>query len=300
MGEGIDISTLLRLAADGELTSGQAERLEHHLAAHPEDRGRVAFERALREACGTHLGARAPAGLRERIAAALREQDAEAPAIAGRVAPDGPAPDEPVVVRRARRVSWSQRVLNIAAVLVVAGLAVFFLKATLTSDTTTALAGFLPKEHNNCAVDPDRLLQRDNAVTNLAEVPSAYRALLGASPTIPDIEALGYRFAGAGPCSVPAGGQSVHLMFEAVKERRPKDCPNSPLSLFIQRTDRFDVEPGQTYSVNTPDDEFTIYAWTADGLVYYLVADSRGQCNEVMEALPLRTPAIRLRPANKG
>jgi anti-sigma factor RsiW len=299
MGEGLDISTLLRLGADGELTPEQAATLEAHLAANPADRERLAFERSLRSACARQMQGAAPAGLRDRIEAALREHAAE-PEPVGAVHVAGRIPPNPVV--RRRRGSLTNRVLNAAAVLVVAGLAVLFLRASLSQDATVAqaeaVAGFLPAEHSACTIDPDRLTDQDLAVTDLSNVPAAFRPLLGASPSIPDIEALGYRFTGAGPCAVP-GGESVHLMFEAVSERRPPGCSLRPLSLFIQRTDRFNMQPGQTYVVESPDDRMTIYAWTSDGLVYYLVADSKGQCSEVMKAIPLRVPALKLREATR-
>lgn len=300
MGEGMDISVLLRLAADGELTAEQSARLEAHLAAHPEDAARVAFERSLRGACARCMGGTAPAGLRDRVQAALAERaepESAAPAavhVAGRISPP-PA-------RTRRRGTLTNRILNAAAVVVVAGLAVLFLRASLSQDSTQAqaqaVARALPEQHSACAIDPDLLTGQDRFVSDLSAVPAAYRPLLGASPSIPDIEALGYRFTGAGPCAVP-GGESVHLMFEAIDERRPEECPRKPLSLFIQRTDLFNMQPGQTYTVESPNDKMSIFAWASDGLVYYLVAESKGQCNEVMKAMPLRVPAMKLMEAKK-
>ena len=68
-----DLPTLLRAAADGELTPAERARLDEHLGANEGDAARVAFERGLRSACGRAMGAqRCPDALRasiERIAA---------------------------------------------------------------------------------------------------------------------------------------------------------------------------------------------------------------------------------------
>ena len=74
------IAELIRLDCDGELDQAQAEQLQRHLEAHPEDRTLVESERRLRERVGVVMTAAcpsAPADLAERIRHRLETDEAD-------------------------------------------------------------------------------------------------------------------------------------------------------------------------------------------------------------------------------
>ncbi len=249
----------LRRAADGELTRDDSEAFERSLHERPEDRARVEFERSLRAGVGRVMGAeRAPRGLRERIVASLR---------AGSQTSGRPRS----VLRRYAFVPVAA-----AAALLLTSAAMFLLPEgppppapagqPWRADFGARLVGFVEREHNSCAAfgahQRGKMKFKDPAAAE-----AALRRLVGAAPKAIVLEDIGYTFVGLGPCAVPGGAPSAHMIY------RSSDGQGPALSVFVQRDDgQVNVEFGRRLAAGCTDAcPDRVYIWREGGLVHYLV-----------------------------
>lgn len=276
--DSLSLGALLRAAADDELTPAQREALDAHLREHPEDGVRIAFERSLREGIGRVMGGiAAPEGLRSRI-----EREARA---------------TPEVV--ARPAFWrSRRGLALAASLVlISGLLVALAmpSSPIGPDARyrASLVRFLDGEHKRCWVDADWILDKFK-VRERDALPGAMSKVFGRDvevPVVRDGDGSGLIFEGAGECHVPGRGKSMHFGFRTDGTRAEAGVA---VSLFVQpNTTRLELEDGVTYRLTSEHGVSrgvcSIYAWTRDGMIYFLVSDDAGACDLGLEALDAPT-----------
>lgn len=284
-----DIAGLIRAGADGELTAEEQRALEAHLRANPTDGARVEFERELRSAVKRTMGAsfRAPAGLRDRVAAAI--------------AADDPADDsgeaetrhvETIAERTRERSFWAgagRRVLAAAAVIVLAFGAWYAVTQSAPqqsilreTDGRVIVASFLTREHRFCDADKDhakrKLLCRDP--NRLSENCNRW---IGEPVSLASLfEGEGVGLIGMGPCSVPGQGRSVHLQMTVTDNGRP-----ILVSIFIQEASAGRGVDDGAYDLREAQDGSVITVWrdSATGLVFYLVSDEQAGVERTKDLL---------------
>jgi hypothetical protein len=267
-------TSLLRAAADNELSPAESIELDSHLRALPDDQRVIDFERRLRTeiaAASPHCG-QAPDALRRRLEAMTT------------VAPGLPYPSR----RFAFRPAWA--FIAASVVLVATGyLVVSRFPAQLptqgeivNASHRAALTRFLAWQHTDCEVHADAIKSRfdigpaEAAPAQLARIIQRepdLGTLRTAAPANSDIEYLG-----AARCAVPGRGDSVHIV---LGYRNPLDPSQSRLaSLFVQEdNNELSLVPGRTYHMRQrPGDwdgrQITVCVWRNNGLIYFLVATS--------------------------
>lgn len=280
----VSIATLLRLAADGELTAEQEARLRAHLDAHPEDQARVDFDRKLRDACGCACAPEccAPESLRQRVLACCNETPAPSEA-AGPMARAEQTRD---------RGFWAGRVIArfgaVAAVIALVGVVAFMVGRGTPPSTTAGptvrtaadqIASFVRKEHTRCTKSaPD--IGSKFTITEPDELPAAFQSIAGQEVSLAsvlDARSEGLRFIDAGLCYPPAGN-ALHIRFETDDENA------SRVSLWIQKDDEsLPIEDGVTYTKGEGCD--CVRFWRVDGVRYVLI------CSDA-EAAPIASVAF--------
>jgi len=263
----------LRAAADGELPAEHEAALRASLGDGRVSGG-VAFERALRDRVGSVMTeSSAPEGLRERLRSAM--------------AADDDAGGEGVVISRRDRSFWSGGgpLLGLAAALALA--ATVWVLAPSGGPAGTPFDGVLAQaaaglveEHSGClkdpahfevsgaeaGVDPDRYISQ-----RIGDLP--VNLLLGDE---------GFRLSGVGDCSIPTGGDAVHLLYE------PDDSSMKPVSLFVQNASDASVsmDEGTLYTSQERGSPY-VRAWRNGGVVYYLVTECPVSCSTAERAYAL-------------
>lgn len=248
--------------ADGELPPDRADAVRRAVAQDPALAAEVETARALRTHARRVLVESTPApaaGLLARINALPLPDARPAPR------PE-PAPVVVTITPRpsGQRFAW---VAAAAALLLCAGVWVtmraappaptpVIVPASLVTDVT--------KQHLMCSQIEDHFL-----LPGLPRVhdglPEAASAYLGAGASVPDLSAMGYAFAGAGPCSIP-GGKTLHVLYRSA---------GSTVSVFIQPDEgQLAIPPDRVVSAAGPTAEYPLLIWRTGGLVYYLIADS--------------------------
>ncbi|MCW5755411.1 MAG: zf-HC2 domain-containing protein [Phycisphaeraceae bacterium] len=278
----------LRAAADGELSPAEQARLEAHLAANPADKARISFETGLRSCCCRVMSsAKCPDALRNRILDQITSTDTVSPPAA-----------------RARSF-WAthgtRRWLGAIAAAVVLFVGVAFVMnltrygANVPSQAQFAqVVSYVAKEHRECDINPDRV--RKFTIASIEDAPGALASIVGSEPTVPNLEAAGMVFKGAGRCRVPDGGQSAHLRFEMPD---PDGGPPQRLSLFIQQRTALtpDLDENVAYLLTDKDGVSygsVVYAWRKGDVLYYLVAKKLSACNKFRDAVGIpKTVAAR-------
>ncbi len=292
-------TTLLRAAADGELTVAGEQELRAHLAAHPDDRGVVAFERELRKSiAAAALGQPAP-GLKERV---------EHLCGGATIAREGtPVAVEATAPRRGRPMSRPAAWLPIAAsVALLAGIAYFTVGRPqalpapgelITQAHRVSLASFVSSEHEECELHAD-IVGSKLRVESLGKAPAAFRGVLGREPDLGRLAESGLRFMGAGPCAVPGRGSSVHMVFDAGDGPAPREGGRTSLvSIFVQQdSGELGIEPGRTYRLVPNEGSSStaaaeIYVWKTDGFVYFLSSTSGPAMERARLALGASAPS---------
>lgn len=316
--ENLSDAAILRLAADSEpLSPAHNARLAELLASDPTNENRIAFENALRNSCARTLNITNPAitcpqNIRDSIlqqTAASSQQTQPAPlrlthsdhATTPQHTHNGTTPNK-------HRFSL-RTFMNLAAVIALVAAAALFLRTTLLpgsaqTEPGVALASFLAHEHTTCTTD---FASRHDkfVITNPTDIPAVFRNVLNTSPSIPDMQALGLEFKGAGRCHVPGDGSSIHLLFAPSPEKQQELCETKDytVSLFIQTdTGQFDIAPGETYVLKSPDIKGSVMAWKSDGLLHFLVTACPINCNRVsnaLEAPQTRRDIEKIRCANR-
>ena len=260
---------MIRLAADGELSREQSERLDAHLADHPEGRLAIDFEHHLRDAvCRVMtdpIETRLPDDLEFDLTALLDASDgcARRLRLAGTEA-TAPADweDAPPVVWRRRR--WNMPSGLAAGLLFLVGSALivgvlgnsswftrFWPQSIRIDDGDLANidGDFVHAEHERCATDAAYASQR-LALSSVADAQAFLSGVLGWPIAVPELGQFGYAFAGAGDCSsaTPAVSGLVHFQYA----HRTTDAR---LSVFVQEVAPADLgfaasmEPGKAYRV---------------------------------------------------
>ncbi|MCC5787944.1 MAG: hypothetical protein JJU33_14720 [Phycisphaerales bacterium] len=298
------MASVLRAAADDELSTEDRARLDAHLRKHPEDDARIEFERRLRTHCaGVMQTPAAPAALREKILsiAAGAEQHAESgfsddtdhDALVDRI-------EERSRIARASYFGGKRRALIGAAAAVLLVVTGFSLFSQVTGTPTPAgpqtagvgngisLANFFAAEHDRCTKIPQR--SDKFTVADLSRVPDAFASILGRVPAIPDFQAAGMVFRDMGECHAPGEGRSVHVRLETDGSACREGIS---VSLFIQqgRAPVIPEDEDRPLALMRCSDgmKTTIYAWHAGGMSYFLVSEQTA-CERLREAAGLGEP----------
>lgn len=291
------IGRLVRLAADGELSTEETAAYASAKAARPELEQHEQAERQLRAAVGRCMSsdnAACPQAVRDRIVAMtadIRTTAGDRPVLKINPTP-ADAPTRP-----AERFSTWQRVgAMAAAIVIIVAVSAYFRQAgpaqpsgigIAQADLPSGvqLAGFMTNEHSRCASHPTSI--RKFTESDLDKVPAAFRDVLGNGFTTQDILFSDANFVAAGKCKVPGKGPSIHLVFETFN---PQSEPVE-VSLYIQRCGDKRFEEGKAYTVGAEaTDGSSIIGWRHDGLVYYLVTSSPETTREY--ATKLKAPAL--------
>ncbi len=273
----LSIAQLLRCAADDELTPEQHERLEAHLAAHPEDRQRIDFERLMRErVSGVMAGDVAPASLRVSVEKALRGEGDAPSTIGGDVTKS--------------RSFWSggRGLMAMAAIVVIGMTLSIVMRSTLRPHAApegwnaygVQTVSFIEGEHDKCAKRPE-YLQRKLTHTEIAEASNWAANHLGSLPASLDISQMGYEFVGLGPCAVPGDGASVHLLYRA------DENPDQMISVFIQKASNANAySEDDCYCADEASGGANpSFIWRHDDLVYFVVSPDKLAPKPVRKAL---------------
>ena len=238
------ISELIRLDCDGELDPAQAEQLQRHLEAHPEDRTLVESERRLRERVGVVMTAAcpsAPADLAERIQHRLETDKADVEA-------------EPAGFSFGRWLQGPRRanVFAVAASLfVVAGAVLIGILGTPIDNQPTRV-GQAVEAAASVAGEHVATTASDGAMITYSSLAEAQRLMedhLDAALTVFDLGDAGYEFVGAKECGVPHCERGCHFLYRR-QDRRP-----GLVSLHIVPDyGQFDLSEGRPFEGKLPLD----------------------------------------------
>lgn len=288
------IATLLRLAADGELSTQQEAELRAHLEANPEDNARVEFDRRLRQACGCACAPDccAPERLRRRVIACCGKSSGDHA--------DQTVLADNLAARAAETRTqgfWAGRVIarfgTIAAVIALVGVVAYMvgrtspqqppIDGTRTIHTAAErLASFVRKEHNRCASGLPEIGTKFT-ITNPDDLPIAFEEIVGKSFSLESVlqaNGHGLRFLDAGLCH-PPGGDALHIRFETENQS------SGPISLWIQKdTGVLPIEDGVTYTQGSGCD--CVRFWRVEGVRYILVCSEEESAS--VASLALHSP----------
>ncbi|MDX2116989.1 MAG: hypothetical protein SFY96_02275 [Planctomycetota bacterium] len=298
------LAALLRKAADGELAYEEMVALRMYMDSNAMAEDRVEFERQLRAACRRTMSeVRAPDELRSRVRAMV--DSSRASSVEDDHAPSG----MPVVVRRVemksveqgpyRYVGWIWKVRSgvAAAILLLVGFAggrwlndYAFVgsKGDVDSDrfVRADVAGYLSNQLAtfNSSGDGDNIAAKVQFMS-LQRAALLAQDWLQQRPQIPHEEESGVMFAGGTQATMPGAGRAFHFRYRVQKPDQPDKF--QLVSVFVQQ-DRLEMplERDTTYGVMGPIDT-TIWVNRHDGLVYYLLAESRWAVRRTVLALGL-------------
>lgn len=289
-----ETANLLRMAADGELTAEQLQALRAHLAANPEDRAFVEFERQLRAAIGRVMGeASAPPQVRARVESALHQAGAPLRLVGSRA-------EEPLVggpARGRRRIfvpsglaAGFLLLVGAAVVIGVLGKADWFDWGTLRPipvGNNGGTLGFPIEEHRRCASDFE-YAQRKFTIHGESDLRSHLADKLQWDVNAPDLATFGFALQDAGECSAGSGSvQAVHIRYSNGQ---------TALSVWIEHslpselTHSADLQEDHAYLVtptnrnSAPDEASAYYAWRVGDFVYRLVPASAPKAREMAVA----------------
>lgn len=294
--------TLIRLAADGELSEGLSSALDALRARDPHTDDRIAHERRLRDAVAGALAENtaAPAGLRDRVAKAMANvPDAEiegaspAPATAVVTTPAGDTRDRGFWARVPALLAVAATLALVASVLIVASNTSSPLYEN--RELGAQLVGFFEGEHTSCAEFESHFNAKmfARSIDQARELANNY---LGASVNVLSInqdtwDDAHLEFMGFGPCAVPGASRSGHMIF------RSTDEPSLTVSLFVHRDEgRLNFDDGECCFVTNPASEGDgrIVAWRSEGIVYYLYSQSEQSMRAAREAMGTPENELRL------
>jgi anti-sigma factor RsiW len=306
--ETLSRGALLRAGADGELTPAQARALADLVSADPEASRRMESERLLRAAIGRAVRAPAtPAGLRDRVAAAMASLDLDqeishSSANSGGTIELEPSVPEQMAPSTRQRSFWSslgspavlRRVGAIAAVVLLTLTAGELVRragsATSVLEARASAVDFVAEEHGRCLMDfaPGG---GKFSVTSSEQLPGFANGIVGREIGLADLLVQGVQnltFVDAGECGVPAGGKSMHLRFDVENDAGEHEV----VSLFVQAADpKIGLDEGVSYLLDPasvggdPAKSPSVYLWLRDGLAYYLVIDNQEMCDTVRQKI---------------
>ena len=274
-----EMSKYLTAFADGELRSAESTEVLEYLAANPQAMARIVGQQRLRLAAERAVRASTPPVpdlLRQRVAAAAAA--AAAPVVSQARDRTDPAPR--------RRLASSMKLLLpvVAAACVAVGVSVGRWSSPKpvgdVGPLAVAITAQVTRVHVDCSRHADHL-HEPAFPREVRELPAALLTHLGAAAPYPDLSAMGYEFAGAGPCELP-GAKTVHLLYRP----RRADMADT-VSVFLQAdAGQVGVEPDTVYVASPPDAPHPLLLWRSAGVVYYLVADDAGTANAALAAIP--------------
>ncbi|MEN1706532.1 MAG: hypothetical protein AAFR76_01290 [Planctomycetota bacterium] len=289
----LPLAALVRLAADGEISAEQERRLESELEQNPELARQIEAEQLLRSSLERAFsdGQAAPAGLRDRVAAAMASVE-----LNSEQSDDADVPTRMATMTRDRSF-WAgpaARVLAAAAALTLVATVFVVSRGGVSSEpisNRTRAVQFVASEHGRCVIDLPPGTGKFR-VSNADEMPGLTGDVLGREITLADLVVNGAEnvsFIDAGRCGVPGGGKSMHMRFEV-----PSDLGGDPerFSLFVQQDEggmaltegvTYELDPsgGGEIDLKSP----SIYVWLRGDLVYYLVVDNAKNCRPIRERL---------------
>ena len=296
-----EITDLLRIAADDEMTEPQTQLLESHLAAHPADHDFIAFERRLRAAVDRVMGqVVAPPDLRQRV-----ETQWHAPAPSHRRTVSAAPPSLTFATPGPRRLfvpsGLAAGFLLLVGVAVVIGLSGYsdwfewFRPAQIPISDEGGSPGFPVQEHQLCAND-EAYAQRKFTLHSEAEVHAHLRDDLQWNVSVPDLSTFGLTLLDAGDCDAGGGSaDSIHLRYTNNV---------TTLSVWIEHslpselTHSAGLEEGHAYHI-TPtnrqllqDESTAYYAWRIGEFVYRIVPASVPNSREL--AVSIGMPDVTL------
>ena len=290
---------LIRCYVDGEVTPDQAALVESWIDDDPAVGEIVAFERCLHQAVtsGMSKPTAAPAELRQRVLDSLADEP-----LATLEAGATPATRRPRWWSTAR----ANGVMIAATLLIVSGAVLVGIFGPRIDefqladrDLTGDVALWASSEHGRCTSERSHTqekacwCQAQEASVNLTQ--HLRRQVIVAEDLLAD---LGYAFLGAGPCRVPGGQPSGHVLYvRSSKHERG----GAMISLFIvPDIGQFDedvtggMEPGEWYTSNGgPQCVHQIFRCTDADIVYFLVCCDEQDLDAVTEVV---AAAIRSRP----
>jgi hypothetical protein len=258
--EPLDHASLIRAAADGELSNDDRQAFDSLCASDATTQNRVAFERALRSSTSRVMAepTRAPQSVRAAVENIFDEELAAARSFQTR-----------------HRSFWSGRtawasiaaaILLVAAVSIVTNLpfggSLPRLGPPFASRFVNA-STFVVSEHDRCSMFDD-YFENKFTVRDQNDASSQAVDLLGASPVSLSLDQTGYEFAGSGKCAVPGGGVSMHVLYKPTAPDRPA------MSVFLQKVTRpCPLEDGVRYRLRT-DSGDPVLVWCDGDLIYYI------------------------------
>jgi len=274
--------TLIRMAADGELTAELSARVDALRSSDPSIDDRIEAHKALRESVARSLGKpeSAPAGLRDRIASAMSAvPDSEitpADPITGNPANTG-AVDTPMGNTRERSF-WSRvpGMLAVAATLaLVASVLIVSFSATkplfADRDYGRQVVNFIEHEHSGCSEFKEHFERKfvTRSLEDARALSERYfnQSVLALTLDEQSWEDASFEFMGFGPCAVPGVLRSGHIIL------KEKGDGGNVVSLFVHPdAGQLSFKSNSCCYVGEPDgsDMGQIIAWKADGMVYYL------------------------------
>ena len=141
---------------------------------------------------------------------------------------------------RLLRANWAYAAAAAILLALVAGMLVLSAASwrgthwTEAEGPSATLVNFLSNEHARCSAADSKYASRKLPVRTEADALDLIRRY---SPADPDrvlraAAAAGYRFSAAGPCHVPGGGTSIHIVFVAAADADDEAC--APVSVFLQ------------------------------------------------------------------
>ncbi len=226
----------IRLYVDGEMSPADAAALESDASTDAALRVRIDAERSLHQAVRRTLvdadGA-APANLVERVQTAWA---------ADRLTETAPAATTPRGSGEASRWSISPGRANLfaiaASLLLVTGVVLVGVFAPSIDrliqnnvndvDLVRMSAQYAAQEHGRCA-SCEETRARATRFEGVAESEDNLTRWLQADVRVVDLEAYGFRYLGAGPCTLPEATRAGHLMYERVEDGKV----HGRLSVFV-------------------------------------------------------------------
>lgn len=269
-----EMGKYLTAFADGELPSAESLAVLEYLEANPQAMARVIGQQRLRLAAERSVKASTPP-----VPDLLRQHVADTCGVPHRTGSRR---------RIASSLNWLLPIA--AAACVAAGVWVGRLSAPEAVTHAGSLPAPLVSEVTRVHVDCSRYADHFHEPAfprEAAGMPAVFLEHLGTAAPYPDLSAMGYEFAGAGPCTLP-GGKTIHLLY------RPSSSDLADtVSVFLQAdVGQVSVESGKVYVASPPAAPHPLLLWRSAGLVYYLVADESGTADAALAAIPT-APKIR-------
>lgn len=302
----MSIGSLIRAAADGELTSEQVAAFEKLCAERNCTQDRVRFEKTLKDCCGRVLTANqcCTEKLRAKICAMAEQSRHEGVPEGFSLGEAGAASRVEAMAPATRERSFWLKSPGLAAAAVVllsvAGVLIYqsaSLPTAVPAGWTVEqasyrdqVAGFVTGEHQRCSKS-EEASEKKLVIHNVEQAREHFETAFGLDSVdlVSDLstgQGGQLVFWGGGDCHIPGAAHSGHVRFDAVSP----DGAALRLSLFLMPdSGRLPMDEGVTYRVGaTACDKagVRLYAWRSAGVLYLLVSEASGDfCSAVRRTL---------------